>query len=72
MIILDTIWTRQKKLSDERLSICGQCEYLEHKRMKCTKCGCYMEFKSLLPGAECPIGKWSKKVRKMVDMVPKT
>jgi hypothetical protein len=27
---------------------------------QCKKCGCFMEAKTKLPNAECPIGKWDK------------
>jgi len=68
MVILDTIWTRRKRISDQRLAICKTCEHLDQKRLKCRKCGCFMEFKSHLPYVECPIGKWGSINIDDVDM----
>jgi len=25
---------------------------------RCTKCGCFVEFKTLMMETKCPIGKW--------------
>lgn len=61
MVKLDTVFTRAKELSEKRLEICNTCEHLEKNLMRCNKCGCFMNFKTLLPIAECPIGKWGKK-----------
>jgi hypothetical protein len=60
MLLLDTIWTRRKKISEERLSVCKSCVHIDLARMKCRKCGCFMEYKSLLMDAECPIDKWNE------------
>lgn len=60
VILLDTIWTRRKRISEERLKICRSCIHIDLARMKCQKCGCFMEYKSLLPNAECPIEKWNE------------
>jgi hypothetical protein len=61
MPILDTIFTRKYKMSQDRLKICGECEHFEPKRQnRCLKCRCFMNFKTLLPSAECPIKKWGK------------
>lgn len=58
MLLLDTIWTRRKKVSDERLVICKGCENFVEKTSKCNMCGCFMEYKSLIMSASCPINKW--------------
>jgi hypothetical protein len=58
MVKLDTIWTRRKAISEDRLEICRTCEHFIAHNAKCSKCGCFMEYKSLLPYVECPIGKW--------------
>jgi hypothetical protein len=42
-----------------RLEICGGCEFfVESPRMRCQKCGCYLNLKSRLETEHCPIGKW--------------
>lgn len=51
------------RVSDEvqkqRMEICKGCEFLFKLSKQCRKCGCFMEAKTKLPHAECPIGKWS-------------
>lgn len=42
----------------ERLSICQQCAFFETFQKRCTKCGCFMQAKTYLEAATCPIGKW--------------
>ena len=58
MLKLDTIWTRRKSIKDDRLEICKTCEFYNHESTKCRKCGCFMEYKAMLPYVDCPIGKW--------------
>jgi len=58
MLKLDTIWTRRKAIADERLKICGECEHFNPQSTKCRKCGCFMNYKAMLPYVDCPIGKW--------------
>ena len=60
MVKLDTVFTRAKELSEKRLEICKTCEHLT-SHMRCNKCGCFMNYKTLIPSSECPIGKWGKK-----------
>ena len=59
MLKLNTIWTRRKDIAEERLIICRTCDFFEKKISKCRKCGCFMEYKAMLPYVECPIGKWA-------------
>ena len=56
--ILDTIWTRRKKISDARLAICNTCTEYNQETTKCYKCGCFMSYKAMLPYVECPLKKW--------------
>lgn len=41
----------------QRLDICESCEFFSKLRA-CKKCGCFMDVKTTLVNAECPIGKW--------------
>jgi len=41
-----------------RLSICETCESFTQPAGRCTLCGCYMNFKTRLKSATCPVGKW--------------
>lgn len=58
MLKLDTIWTRRKAIADDRLVICNTCEHYDKTSKKCKKCGCFMEYKAMLPYVDCPMGKW--------------
>jgi len=40
-----------------RWDICSNCEFLVKKR--CTKCGCFMQFKVHVSSADCPELKWN-------------
>lgn len=42
----------------ERMSICLSCPELIKLTKQCKKCGCFMELKTKLDAATCPIGKW--------------
>ena len=42
---------------NERLEICNQCEYLTITR-QCSKCGCFVDGKTLLSSSKCPLKKW--------------
>lgn len=47
-----------KDRSENRLTICKTCDKFNHENKRCNQCGCFMEYKTLLPNAKCPIGKW--------------
>lgn len=47
-----------KQLADDRMSICRACPELIPVVNQCKKCGCFMEVKSKLKIAKCPLGKW--------------
>ena len=48
----------EEELKEYRLSICKECPFLSPKGNRCTKCGCFMDLKTTLKKAKCPIGKW--------------
>lgn len=56
--MLSDIFDKRYKLSDKRMEVCKACEHYDKKWKKCGQCGCFMEFKSLLPSAKCPLDKW--------------
>jgi hypothetical protein len=47
-----------KELIEQRLAICNTCPAFRPKTQRCSKCGCFMQLKSTLLQAKCPIGKW--------------
>lgn len=47
-------------IAKKRFEICKACPQLIKLTSQCKKCGCFMEAKTKLPNAECPIGKWGQ------------
>ena len=39
-----------------RKAICKSCEYMHDNR--CSKCGCWLQYKAILRAESCPINKW--------------
>lgn len=48
------------EVAEARFAACLGCKHLIKATKQCKKCGCFMEAKTKLPHAECPIGKWGK------------
>lgn len=59
MIVLDTIYTRQRDIAKKRMEICNECEHLMPIIRTCKKCGCFVDAKTKLMSSSCPINKWS-------------
>lgn len=50
--------TVSEEVQVSRLQCCQQCPYrIIHT---CSKCGCYIQFRTALKGKCCPIGLWTK------------
>ena len=47
-----------EQVAKDRMSICLECEHLIKVTKQCSKCFCFMEFKTTTKQAFCPIGKW--------------
>lgn len=45
-------------ISKERMDICKTCIHLIKTTKQCKKCGCFMNIKTKIDNAYCPIGKW--------------
>ena len=58
MVKLISKFRNRFEVSERRLDFCRACEHYDKTFHKCLKCGCFMEAKTLLMAAECPIGKW--------------
>jgi hypothetical protein len=41
-----------------RLAACEVCPFYNKSTTRCGKCGCFMYFKTRIPWARCPVGKW--------------
>lgn len=50
----------QSQIHEERMAICLACPELIKLTKQCKKCGCFMEAKTKLPNASCPLGKWQR------------
>lgn len=46
------------KKAEQRLEICKGCPEFMQITSQCKKCGCFMNLKTRLEAAHCPIGKW--------------
>jgi predicted Zn-ribbon and HTH transcriptional regulator len=47
-----------KDVYDARMEICLSCPELIKLTSQCKKCGCFMNLKTKIEAAKCPIGKW--------------
>lgn len=47
-----------EEVKQKRLELCKGCEHFIKLTHQCTKCGCFMDQKTKLRSATCPIGKW--------------
>lgn len=43
---------------ESRFAACKTCEFFIPDTERCSKCGCFMEYKTRLRGQKCPVGKW--------------
>ncbi len=50
-------WTMEE-VREKRLEICNACPEFIHITKQCKKCGCFMELKTKLEDAFCPLRKW--------------
>lgn len=46
------------KISKKRLDLCLECKFFQKVRRQCLQCGCFMDIKTRMALAKCPIGKW--------------
>jgi hypothetical protein len=44
--------------AEKRLNICKNCEFFFTPTSQCKKCGCFMNIKTKMSHASCPINKW--------------
>jgi hypothetical protein len=48
------------RVQKERMSICLKCPRLIKSTRQCKECGCFMDAKTRLFEAECPLSKWDR------------
>jgi len=42
-----------------RMDICKQCEFFAKEDVRCRQCGCFLEQKTSLTSAKCPLNRWN-------------
>lgn len=47
------------EIKNARISLCESCPEFLGLTRQCRVCGCFMDLKTQLPHADCPVGKWS-------------
>jgi hypothetical protein len=47
-----------EEIRNARLDLCLSCEHLFQPTENCKKCGCFVQAKTWLKSASCPIKKW--------------
>ena len=57
---IKNILIHDSSIVEKRLAECLTCEHYIKATSQCKKCGCFMELKSRLATASCPVGKWDK------------
>ena len=56
-------WLKDRfQYSEERLEHCRACEHFIEGSSQCKLCGCFMDYKTLLPFSSCPINKWTSNI----------
>ena len=57
--ILDKNKRTSEEIYQERMDICNGCEFLFTPTKTCKMCGCFMELKTRINDAYCPLRKWN-------------
>lgn len=47
-----------EEIAKTRMDICNECPRLVKLTKQCKECGCFMNLKTKLTHAKCPLGKW--------------
>jgi len=47
-----------KEEQDQRMATCRKCEHFRKTDNRCSKCGCFMAWKSRMRAWSCPVNKW--------------
>lgn len=55
--ITHTLDIADDSVIEHRMSTCNSCEHFTQLR-RCKQCGCFMDAKTKLAIAKCPINKW--------------
>lgn len=47
-----------EELAEERMKVCDVCPHLKKMLTQCELCSCFLELKTKVLSARCPIEKW--------------
>jgi hypothetical protein len=47
-----------EELAEERIKLCEECPHFKALLRQCDLCGCFLDLKTKLLNARCPINKW--------------
>lgn len=56
--LLDSANYGPAELAEKRMKICNSCPRLVQATKQCKECGCFMNLKTKLLAAVCPLDKW--------------
>lgn len=48
----------EAELSTERLKVCAECPQMTKMTRQCKLCGCFLDLKTKVLAAHCPLEKW--------------
>lgn len=48
----------EREEMERRYAICQECPFFLRGSKRCSRCGCFMKFKTSLEMAKCPEHKW--------------
>lgn len=49
-----------RRVANERMTICEQCEHFLPMTGQCEICQCYMKLKTTMANMRCPLDKWEE------------
>jgi len=49
-----------RRVANERMSICEQCDHFKPMTGQCEICQCYMKLKTTMANMRCPLDKWEE------------
>lgn len=48
----------EDELASERIKVCEQCPHFKKMARQCELCGCFLDLKTKVLHASCPVEKW--------------
>lgn len=57
-VIAGKLQLSAKELAEERMKVCKTCPAFKKMTRQCSLCGCFLDLKTKILKAECPIQRW--------------